>query len=99
MDALIMKELQKITPEEQLYLDRKMTLPSDDIYFSKRSNKIESHRFLEGEKLLTVRPHTRFVDFEPHSHNYIEMMYVCSGSITHTIGDVDIVLKREISWS
>ncbi len=77
MDAAIMKELQKITPEEQLYLDKKMTLASDDIYFSRSSNKIESHRFLEDEKLLTVRPHTRFVDFEPHSHNYIEMMYVC----------------------
>ena len=94
MDAAIMKELQKITPEEQLYLDKKMTLASDDIYFPRSSNKIESHRFLEDEKLLTVRPHTRFVDFEPHSHNYIEMMYVCKGSVTHTIGDTEIVLRK-----
>ena len=65
MDAAIMKELQKITPEEQLYLDKKMTLASDEIYFSKRSNKIESYRFLEDEKLLTVRPHTRFSGHEP----------------------------------
>ena len=94
MDAAIMKELQTITSEEQLYLDKKMTLASDEIYFSKSSNKIESYRFLENQKLLTVRSHTRFVDFEPHSHNYIEMMYVCSGSITHIIQGTEVVLKK-----
>ena len=94
MNPEIMKELQKITPEEQTYLDRHMTLASDDLYFSKRSNKVESQRFLDDQKLLTVRPHTRFVDFGPHSHNYIEMMYVLQGSITHIIGENEIVLQK-----
>ena len=94
MNPEIMKELQKITPEEQTYLDRHMTLASDDLYFSKRSNKVESQRFLDDQKLLTVRPHTRFVDFGPHSHNYIEMMYVLQGSVTHIIGENEIVLQK-----
>lgn len=94
MNSEILKELQKITPEEQTYLDRHMTLASDDLYFSKNSNKVESHRFLDDQKLLTVRPHTRFVEFGPHSHNYIEMMYVCQGSITHIIGEHEIILKK-----
>ena len=94
MNPEILKELQKITSEEQTYLDRHMTLASDDLYFSKNSNKVESHRFLDDQKLLTVRPHTRFVEFGPHSHNYIEMMYVCQGSITHIIGEHEIILKK-----
>ena len=94
MDPLILKELQTITPEEQHYLDKNMTLPSDDIYFSSSSNKIEGNRFLDDERLLTVRPHTRFVNFEPHSHNYIEMMYVCQGKVTHIIGETEIILVK-----
>ena len=94
MNPDILKELQKITPEEQSYLDRNMTLASDDLYFSKKSNKVEGHRFLDDQKLLTVRPHTRFVEFGPHSHNYIEMMYVLHGSITHLIGENEIVLQK-----
>ncbi len=94
MDPLILKELQTITPEEQHYLDKNMALPSDDIYFSSSSNKIEGNRFLDDERLLTVRPHTRFVNFEPHSHNYIEMMYVCQGKVTHIIGETEIILEK-----
>jgi len=48
---------------------------------------------MEG-RLVTVRPHSRFVDFPEHRHNYIEMMYICSGTITHLIDKKEIVMEK-----
>ena len=44
-----------------------------------------SYTHLQGQ-MITIRPHTRFVAFPRHSHNYVEIMYVCTGQITHIIG-------------
>ena len=41
---------------------------------------------------ITVRTHTRYTDFPLHRHNYLEMMIVLGGSITHVIGDEKIKL-------
>ena len=34
---------------------------------------------------MTVRHHSRFIEFPEHKHNYIEIVYVCAGKITHYI--------------
>ena len=41
---------------------------------------------LEKGKLIDIRPHTRFIHFPVHRHNYVEIIYMCSGSTTHIIG-------------
>jgi AraC-like DNA-binding protein/mannose-6-phosphate isomerase-like protein (cupin superfamily) len=43
---------------------------------------------------VSARPHTRFVDIPVHSHSYLEMMYVCAGSVTHLIEGQTLVLKE-----
>lgn len=55
--------------------------------------EIDSRRLLNDGKLITIRPHTRFVHFPPHTHNYIEVVYMCSGSTTHYLNDT--VVKAE----
>lgn len=57
------------------------------------SMEIDSRRLLNDGKLITIRPHTRFVHFPPHTHNYIEVVYMCSGSTTHYLNDT--VVKAE----
>lgn len=42
---------------------------------------VSSAKLLEGAK-LDLRPHTRFIDFPEHGHDYTEFMYVYSGRIT-----------------
>lgn len=61
-------------------------------------SKAESF-IVEGEKFLNDQPldlrrHTRFTDFPEHGHNYMEFMYVFSGSITHLIGKETVTLQR-----
>ena len=46
---------------------------------------IDSKKMLEKGKLIDIRPHTRFVHFPKHRHNYVEIIYMCSGSTTHII--------------
>ena len=35
---------------------------------------------------ICLRSHPRFCGFPEHTHDYVEIMYVCSGSIAHNIG-------------
>lgn len=46
---------------------------------------VDSGRMLEKGKLLDIRLHTRFIHFPTHRHNYVEIIYMCSGSTTHII--------------
>ena len=42
---------------------------------------------------ISARTHTRYVDFPSHRHNYVEMMIVLSGSITHEIDGEPLTLS------
>ena len=90
MDASLLKSLEKITEEEQNVLDGRSIDPS--LYFSSEDNIIDSQKLLQSGRLIQVRPHTRFVHFPRHTHNYIEMIYMCSGETTHIIGGRTVVL-------
>ncbi len=91
-DALIQK-LQQISSEEREYLDGNASVKKK-IYTNKIAFEIDEELFLEEGRLITARPHSRFVEFPEHTHNYIEMMYVCQGSITHYIEGTEIVMQK-----
>ena len=44
--------------------------------------------------MMDIRLHTRFAQFPRHNHNYVEMMYVVQGSITHYIEGKELVLRK-----
>ena len=56
-----------------------------ELYTSRKDFIIDSKKMLEKGKLIDIRPHTRFVHFPTHKHNYVEIIYMCSGSTTHII--------------
>lgn len=93
MDKKLFENLLKLTPEEKVYLDRK-GIVKKDIYTTDRDFEIDREMFLESGKMITVRSHSRFTDFPEHGHNFIEIMYVYSGSITHCIEGKDLVMEK-----
>lgn len=93
MDQKFIKKMQKITEEEQSYLDGKIEVKKD-VYTKGKNFEIDRNLFLKEGKLVTVRPHSRFVEFPEHGHNYIEIMYVCQGSITHYIENNELIMKK-----
>lgn len=90
MNQLLLDQLSKITEEEQRILDGFSMDPS--IYWDSPSFVIDSRKILEAGKLIQVRPHTRFVHFPRHTHNYVEMIYMCSGQTTHMIDETRLTL-------
>lgn len=65
------------------------------LYTEKQEFVIDSGKLLEKGQLIEIRPHTRFTYFPRHRHNYIEMIYMCSGSTSHIINDTKKVFLRE----
>lgn len=92
MDEKLIKKMQEISEEEQAYLDGNSQVLKG-IYTRKNQFEVDSQLFLQEGKLITVRHHSRFVEFPMHKHNYIEMVYVCAGEITHYIDGKEIRMK------
>lgn len=93
MDEWLMQEIRKVTAEEQAYLDGDVQVKKD-LYTRKDKFEVDCQLFLREGKLITVRHHSRFVEFPLHKHNYIEIMYVCSGEITHYINGRELVMRE-----
>ena len=93
MNKIILEKLSQITEEERLILnggtvDKSIYTDGDD--FTIKSSKILRH-----ERFIEMRPHTRFTCFPKHKHNYIEMIYNCSGETEHIINGSDEICLEE----
>lgn len=92
MNAEMIKQLSVITEEEQRILDGQKVI-NKNIYTKRKELIVDSENFLAKEKLIDVRPHTRFVHFPKHKHNFIEVIYMCQGTTTHIIDGNQVVLE------
>ena len=94
----IIQKLSLLTEEEHRLLEDSASLQkelysrSSDFLIEKQ--RLSEHTYGETDSPLTLRAHTRFTEFPPHTHDYIEMMYVCQGHITHTIGQEEVTLDE-----
>lgn len=88
----LLRELRKITPEEQRILAGGNEIEKE-LYVSGGKNIFEAQKLLDAGKLISVRTHTRFVYFPEHTHNYVEVIYMCSGSTHHIINGNDVILE------
>lgn len=84
MDSQLLDRLRTITEEEQAILDGKSTVQKE-LYTTRHDFTVDSEKMVEKGKLISIRPHTRFIHFPKHRHNYVEIIYMCSGSTTHII--------------
>ena len=93
METSLLNHLRQITPEEQAILDGRTSIDRD-IYMLGGGNTINSSKLLAAGKLITIRPHTRFIHFPEHTHDYVEMVYMCQGETTHLVNGRSIVLQQ-----
>lgn len=78
----LIKTLGEITPAEKAMLDGNNF--DKNVYNVAADYVIRSARLL-GDKSMVATRHPRFCEFPLHGHDYMEVMYVCSGEITHVI--------------
>lgn len=93
MHPEIIKELSVITAEERQYLEGQKDIDRG-IYTEKGELVIEGGRLLQKGKLIQIRPHSRFVHFPGHRHDYVEVIYMCQGTTTHIINGKRVVLEE-----
>ena len=77
------------------------------IYAGGEDFVVNEARLFGAGRGISARTHTRYTDFPLHRHNYVEMMIVLSGSITHKIdgepftlstGEV-LIMNKHVSHS
>lgn len=93
MDPDILKQLEIITEEEKDILSGKSEI-NKEIYMDPSSTVIDSRKLLENGKLIQVRTHTRFAHFPRHTHNYVEVIYMCEGHTNHRINGDKVELRK-----
>jgi AraC-like DNA-binding protein/quercetin dioxygenase-like cupin family protein len=93
VDELLLTHLRKITNEEKEILAGADSIDRA-LYMQGRDNTVNSRKLLSAGKLITVRPHTRFIPFPAHTHDYVEVVYMCEGTTTHTVGGQSVVLQQ-----
>lgn len=89
----LLENLKKVTIEESCFLSGNLEIQKE-IYMLSETNIIDAKKLLDAGKLIQVRTHTRFVHFPKHTHNYIEVIYMCSGTTHHVINGEDVILNQ-----
>ena len=92
MEKYLLDILSRESEEETGILGGEML--NRKIYSSREDFVVNEARLFGAGRSISARTHTRYVDFPIHRHNYVEMMIVLSGSITHEIEGELLTLER-----
>ncbi len=84
MKREILEKLSIITAEEQAILDGSLIIDRN-IYMQSEENTINAQKLMDKGEMIAIRPGTRFVHFPKHTHDYIEIAYMCKGRSSHMI--------------
>lgn len=93
VNKLIIDKLLPKTEEEERILNGSSSVDWQ-IYNEQGKESVNAKKLLKSGKLFTIRAHTRFVHFREHTHDYVEMIYMCSGTTKHKINGIDLTLKE-----
>ena len=90
---MIKNRLSGISPEEREILQGRQSIDRS-IYMDGSRDVISGEKLLEKGKLIAIRPHTRFIAFPEHSHDYVEMVYMCAGQTRHVVNGKPLTLRQ-----
>ncbi|MFV0528856.1 MAG: AraC family transcriptional regulator [Lachnospiraceae bacterium] len=93
MNKELLDKLRTITEEEKRILEGDPQINSD-LYMEPSQNIIDNRKMIKNGSLIQIRPHTRFVHFPEHSHNYVEVVYMCEGASHHVVNGEDLMLSK-----
>ncbi len=92
MEYDFLEKLTQISDEENEILEHSKGI-KQSLYTTSRNFIIQGTNLLK-DKPIDIRLHTRFADFPLHGHDYMEIMYVYNGTITHHMSGETIVLQK-----
>ena len=91
LSNIVLEALSSITEEEQTLLCGSTDIDRS-LYMDDSRDVISGKKLLHPTRLITVRPHTRFVHFPEHTHDFVEIVYMCRGATTHIVNGTTVEL-------
>ena len=95
MNKDLLEYLEKVNAQEEKILSGEKPVLS---YFVKEEegNVFDAETILTPMTMIDLLKQPRFVPLPEHTHNYLELVYVCSGSSVHIINDSEeLTLKKD----
>ena len=92
MNRALLEKLSVITEEERRILAGETQIDRS-LYMDGTRDVISGDKLLPAGRIITIRPHTRFTAFPEHTHDYVEMVYMCAGQTRHVINGTPILLQ------
>lgn len=95
LDVELLRYLEKMTEQEQDILKNEKPVLS---YYVKSENStiVDSEVVMKPMVLIDIMKQPRFVPLPEHTHNFLEIVYMCSGSTTHMInGTTEVTLAAD----
>ena len=89
----LLSKLSRVTEEEKRILAGERRIDRS-IYMDGTRDVISGDKLLKSGQIITIRPHTRFVAFPEHTHDYVEMVYMCEGETRHEVNGTPLTLKK-----
>ncbi|MBR1758223.1 MAG: helix-turn-helix domain-containing protein [Lachnospiraceae bacterium] len=89
----ILAHLSVLTDEEKAILAGEETI-NRDLYMDGSLDVITGDKLLPRGRNIAIRPHTRFVHFPEHTHDYVEIVYMCKGQTTHIVNGTRLTLSQ-----
>jgi AraC-like DNA-binding protein len=92
LNEVLLKKLSAVTDEEKKILSGETQIDRS-LYMDGTHDVISGDKLLPSGRIIAIRPHTRFISFPEHIHDYVEMVYMCAGETHHTVNGTKIVLR------
>ena len=93
LNDMLLKKLSAGTEEERQILAGERQIDRS-LYMDGTRDVISGDKLLPSGRIIAIRPHTRFVAFPEHTHDYVEMVYMCSGQTRHVVNENKLVLNE-----
>ena len=94
MQQTLLKRLSSFT-EEELTIQHNGGAIDWAVYSPTGLPKVDGPHMLGHDRLICLRPHVRTPHFPRHSHNLLEIVYMCRGTTHHIMGDGQEVHLKE----
>ena len=93
MDAKLLEKLSAVSEEERRILRGEAQIDRS-LYMDGSRDVISGDKLLSPGKTITIRPHTRFIAFPEHTHDYVEIVYMCRGKTEHCVNGTPVTLRE-----
>ena len=93
IDQDIIEKLVYFTDEELDNLNGKSKIDRS-IFLNSFDDVVDCNKILEKDEQFAIRKHARFAAYPKHRHNYLELLYVYSGTMTNVIENQRVVVNE-----